>query len=146
MTGDLGAVAAAYARFWENLAEADLGRLDAVLAPDVRFRDPFNDVRGLDRVRAVFAKMFRLLQDVRIEVTDCAVSSDKPVCYMRWVFSYRLRRWPRAWRLEGVTEVHFDERGMVAAHLDHWDAASQVYEKMPAVGFLLRRLRRRLEG
>ena len=146
MTRDLAKTAAAYARFWEGLTAADLERLHTIMAADVRFRDPFNDVQGLERVRSIFAKMFRVLRDVHIEVTDTAVSAQNAVSYMRWTFRYRLRHSPRVWLLEGVTEVHFNDLGLVTAHLDHWDAAGQVYEKVPALGFLLRRIRRRLEG
>jgi hypothetical protein len=43
-----------------------------------------------------------------------------------------------------MTEVHFDQSGKVAAHLDHWDAASQLYEHVPLLGGVLRIIRRRL--
>jgi hypothetical protein len=43
-----------------------------------------------------------------------------------------------------MTEVQFDHQALVAAHLDHWDSGRQLYEKLPGIGFLLRRVRKRL--
>ena len=43
-----------------------------------------------------------------------------------------------------MSELHFDEAGTLRAHIDHWDAAGQLYEKLPGIGWLLRRIRRRL--
>ena len=46
--------------------------------------------------------------------------------------------------LEGATELRFDDEGRIAAHIDHWDAAGQLYAKVPILGLLMARLRRRL--
>jgi hypothetical protein len=43
-----------------------------------------------------------------------------------------------------MSEVQFDEAGSVRAHIDHWDAAGQLYEKLPVIGWILRRIRARL--
>lgn len=49
-----------------------------------------------------------------------------------------------AWPVDGVSEVHLTPDGKVAAHLDHWDAGSQFYARLPVLGFLIRLVRRRL--
>jgi len=51
--GELSALEA-YCEFFAGLRPADLERLQAVFTEDARFRDPFNDVRGRDAIRAVF--------------------------------------------------------------------------------------------
>jgi hypothetical protein len=42
---------------------------------------------------------------------------------------------------EGVT---VDDQGRVSLHRDYWDAAEELYEKLPVVGALMRWLRRRI--
>ncbi|MGB1106503.1 MAG: hypothetical protein ACPG36_08450, partial [Candidatus Puniceispirillaceae bacterium] len=39
---------------------------------------------------------------------------------------------------EGVSEVHVDEDELIAAHIDHWDSASQLLARLPVIGMLLR--------
>lgn len=133
----------AYADFWQRLTVDDLERLGDWFTEDARFADPFNDVRGLPHVRAVFAHSLGLVTDVSIELTDRAIGED--ACYLRWVYRYRTRQGGKPWRIVGMTELHFAEDGRVSAHVDHWDAAGQVYEKLPVIGAVLRAIRRKLQ-
>ena len=41
---------------------------------------------------------------------------------------------------EGMTEVHANDDGMITAHYDHWDSASQLLAKLPFAGVLVRRI------
>jgi len=140
---DMAAAVDRYVAFMQGLGPDALDRLDEGLTEDARFCDPFNDVTGLPAVRRVFAHTYRMLRDVEIEVTDRAITGDR--CYLRWVFHYRMARSPRRWSVVGVSELHFAPDGRVSAHIDHWDAAGQIYEKLPVLGPILRRIRRRLQ-
>jgi len=135
----------AYVAFFETLTSDSLRRLDELCAPEVRFRDPFNDVIGVARFRQVLAKMFQDVAEPRFEVTDRAFSAQ--ACYLRWTFTYRSPggRTGRG-RIEGVSEIHLDAAGQVTAHLDHWDAGSQIYEQIPLLGRLVRMIRHRLSA
>jgi len=140
---DMPAAVDRYVAFMRSLGPDSLDRLDEGLTEDARFCDPFNDVAGLPSVRRVFEHTYRMLRDVEIEVSDRAIVGNR--CYLRWVFRYRLARSRRVWAVVGVTELHFAPDGRVRAHIDHWDAAGQIYEKLPVVGPLLRGIRRRLQ-
>ncbi|MEQ8233480.1 MAG: nuclear transport factor 2 family protein [Gammaproteobacteria bacterium] len=140
-------------RYLAILTQLDATSLDALtacLAEDVRFRDPFNDVRGRAAVRAVFADMLEQLDDLRFAVTARAVepaprSDGIHVALVSWQLDARLPRLGgRAWSVAGCSEIHLDDRGHVRAHLDYWDAARSLYEQLPLLGSVLRTLRRRL--
>ena len=130
----------AYVRFWETLSPAALDSLAEIASPDVRFQDPFNDVRGLAGFRAVFDDMFHRVSEPRFRVTGRAAQDD--LCFLRWQFSFSNRG--RDWRIDGVSEIRFGADGLVVSHVDYWDAAGQLYERLPVIGWVLRRLRRRL--
>ena len=131
-----------YIRFWETLAPDRLADLRGLAAPDMRFADPFNDIRGVDRVIAMLARMFEDLDAPRFEVLDRAVSGR--IWYLRWRFVAQRKGRATPWTVEGMTEVHFDATGRVTAHLDHWDAGSQFYARLPVLGWLIGLVRRRL--
>ena len=131
----------AYVAFYETLTPQTLDRLEDLCAPEVRFRDPFNDAIGVPAVRAIFEKMFDDVAEPRFEVTDRAISGR--TCYLRWVFTFATNR---RQRIDGVSEVHFDETGRVVAHIDHWDAGAQIYERVPGLGLLIRIVKRRLSA
>jgi len=143
MTGrpiEAAEAAEAYIRFWESLSPDSLGRLAEIAAPEIHFSDPFNDVRGLDAFRTVFDDMFRRVSEPRFQVTGHAI--DGNLCFLRWVLTFRTGRRER--RIDGVSEIRFDGSGLAIEHVDHWDAAGQLYERIPVLGAILRMIRRRL--
>lgn len=131
-----------YARFWEELSAERLPALAGLLAPNVRFKDPFNDVRGIDATIAVMRTMFDH-GTPRFEVADRA-QGEAGTGYLRWRCVIA-RAGGGSIVLEGVSEIRFDAGGLVAEHVDHWDAAEQVYEHVPVLGALIRLVKRRLK-
>ena len=139
---DLESAVTAYVSFYESLTPESVGQLDELCAPDVRFRDPFNDVTGIAAYRAILAGMFEHLSAPNFEVGDRALSGR--VAYLRWTFTFTPKKGGMPWRIEGMSEVHFDQRGCVAVHLDHWDSGSQFYGRLPLLRSLIGFVRRRL--
>jgi hypothetical protein len=132
-----------YVRYYEALSPATLKDLETVVAPDVRFQDPFNEVRGIEAYRRLLAKMFEAMPDVRFTVSHQAV--DGETCFLRWRCVGTLAALGgKPWRVEGMSELRFAPDGRVREHIDHWDAAGQFYERLPVIGGLLRLIRRRL--
>ena len=62
-------------QLFESLAPSDLVRLVRFYAQDASFKDPFNDVRGVDAVRRVFEHMFDTLDEPRFVVHDIVVAN-----------------------------------------------------------------------
>jgi hypothetical protein len=106
------------------------------------FRDPFNDVRGCAAMRRVLQKMFEDLSEVGFCVT--AQASQLPISFIAWELTGRMSQSGRLLRLDGVSHLVFAGDGRVKVHIDYWDAASQLYERLPLLGPILRILRRRL--
>ena len=128
------------ARFYETLTPAALDGLDQLYAPDARFKDPFNEVVGTAAIRRIFAHMFATTDAPRFVVTDCIEQGEQAM--LGWAFHFALRG--RALTVRGVTHLRFDAEGRVTLHRDYWDAAEELYEKLPVVGGLMRLIKRRL--
>ena len=140
----LEAACTAYCAFMESLSVDSVSRLGEVMDRDIRFKDPFSEVRGLPAVERIFADMFRDLREPRFAVVDRARSGNR--FYLRWEFSFRPRRLGpgEPWRFQGVSLVTFDTTGRAVEHIDFWDSGSEVYAKLPLLGGVVRALRRRL--
>ena len=122
-----------YAAHWGRLERGTVGDLKGLAVPKLHFRDPFHELCCVDQVVAMLERMFDTLSEPRFVVTTRA--SRGSVTFYRWDFTSSLRG--RAVRIEGVSEVQFDAAGLVMTHHDHWDAASQVYARMPLLGGVL---------
>ena len=129
------------ARF-ESLAAADVARLGEIYTPDARFKDPFNEVRGLAEIEGIFAHMFIALDAPRFVIQEVLVQGDQ--CFLSWDFRFRMRRWRRDEQcIHGATHLRLAADGRIAEHRDYWDAAEELYEKLPGVGALMRWLKAR---
>ena len=127
---------------FETLSPADLGRLGQFYAEDARFRDPFQEVRGVAAIAAVYRHMFDTLEAPRFVVRDALVDGER--CFLTWDFEYALRRGP-VQRVHGGSLLHLGADGRIAEHLDYWDA-SALYETLPLLGAPMRWLRARVRG
>jgi len=143
VTGGRAAALARWAAVFETLTPETIQEMRALCAPDVRFRDPFNDVRGIDLMVRVFEDMFETCEAPQFVVVDQALGDRAG--YIKWTFTFKPKRLPGAeWRIEGMSEIHFDAQDRIAAHLDHWDASSQFYARLPVLRSLIGLVRRKL--
>lgn len=130
--------------YFEHLTLEDLSRIGAFYTEDVHFVDPFSDFRGLPMLEGIFNGMFTKMRDYRLTVHEYGmISADTG--FIRWTMSgYVKQLGKEVWEVEGGSLVRFAEDGRVREHIDYWDAASQMYERLPVIGWILRRIRRKL--
>ncbi len=151
MTGDANAGVTstgaidAYVRFFETLTPETLDGLHGHVTPDVHFKDPFNDVTGIDAMKAIFEHMFKKVEEPVFRVTHQAQSAeDDTVWFLQWRLTGRLPTLLGGdWDVVGMSEIQLAPDGRVAAHIDYWDAGRHFYELLPVIGPIIRLLRRR---
>ena len=134
-----------FARYFEQLQPADIARLDQYYAADARFKDPFNDVRGVPAIAQIFRHMFDSLDQPRFVITQQLLQGSD--AFLSWDFTFRFKSFQRdqLQRIEGATHLKLDDDGRVTLHRDYWDAAEELYEKLPLVGTLMRWLKARTQ-
>lgn len=147
---DTTAALARYAEAFERLTPASLPGLRDICRTDVAFVDPFNEIQGIDGFIAVFEHMYETTDEPRFHVLDRSIggadgghAGEGGVGYLKWRMTGRAKGRSFIIDIVGMSEVTFDEAGLVARHVDHWDAASQLYARLPVVGPMIRWLGRR---
>jgi hypothetical protein len=130
--------------FYNEFSPASVSRFPEFYSDNAYFKDPFNEVRGLPAIQRIFTHMFGQVAEPRFVVTEKVV--DQNGAMLVWEFYYRVRLWGKgeAQVMRGVSHLRFDVEGKVNYHRDYWDAAEELYMKLPAIGPLMRGLRRML--
>jgi hypothetical protein len=128
---------------FENLTPEGVTRLSAIYAADASFRDPFNHVQGLPAIERIFQHMYTSLESPRFKVTQRVVDGSQ--CFLAWEFRFCFRRFKTGQEqcIYGGSHLVLDVSGRIATHRDYWDAAEELYEKLPLLGSLMRWLRKR---
>jgi hypothetical protein len=128
---------------FETIAPDTVAHLGHFYDAQARFIDPFNDVQGLHAIEHIFAHMFVALHAPRFVVTGQVLQGQQ--CFLTWDFHFRFKRFqtqtPQT--IRGASHLVFSESGLVILHRDYWDAAQELYEKLPLVGTLMRWLKKR---
>jgi ketosteroid isomerase-like protein len=130
--------------FYQTLDVDRVPRFAEFYADDAAFKDPFNDVRGVAAIRRIFAHMFRTLREPRFVVLQALTQHDQ--CFVTWDFHFTRGRGGTAMLIHGATHLRFGADGRIVEHRDYWDAAEELYEKLPLIGALMRWLKRRASG
>ncbi len=145
-SGDCSRFVAPLVAFFEALTPQSVSHLGQFYADDARFKDPFNDVTGLGEITRIFAHMFVALQAPRFVVTGQVVQGAQ--CFLTWEFHFAFKQYQpeRQQVILGASHLVFSPQGRVALHRDYWDAAEELYEKLPLVGGLMRWLKKRANG
>lgn len=128
---------------FESLTPEAVAQLGAIYTEHAHFKDPFNDIRGLAAIQGVFRHMYAALIEPRFVVTRRVV--DGAHCFLVWEFHFRFRRFRSGVDqcIQGTSHLQLAPDGRILDHRDYWDAAEELYEKLPLIGPLMRWLRQR---
>jgi limonene-1,2-epoxide hydrolase len=128
-------------QFFEGLSPDDVARLGELYAQQAYFKDPFNEVHGVPAIAQIFEHMYVQVDAPRFVIREVVAQGDD--AFLTWDFRFRLRRLRRDELLvRGASHLKFDADGRITYHRDYWDAAEELYEKLPVLGGLMRLLKR----
>ncbi len=127
--------------FFDHIAVDSVHHLAKLYTDDAYFKDPFNEVRGIDNILPIFTHMFTQVDEPRFVVTGSVLQGEQ--AFLTWDFSFRMKRFSSDVQcIRGATHIRFAADGRVEFHRDYWDAAEELYEKLPVLGTLMRGLKR----
>jgi hypothetical protein len=107
------------------------------------FKDPFNEVQGLPEIERIFRHMYVALDGPHFVITSQLV--DGAQAFLTWEFRFRFKRFDThtLQTVRGGSHILFNEQGLVTLHRDYWDAAEELYEKLPLLGGVMRWLKKK---
>jgi steroid delta-isomerase len=129
-----------FIQFFETLSRENTRSLTELYTSDAYFKDPFNEVRGHAAIIDIFEHMFKQVDEPKFVVTSYILQSDE--AFIVWDFLFRKRNKSRTeQRIRGSSHLRFGPDHRVHYHRDYWDAAEELYEKIPLLGSLMRFLK-----
>ena len=127
--------------FFESISQENTVDLKQIYTDDVFFKDPFNEVNGIQHVITIFDHMFHQLDQPRFVVTTHVIQGDQ--AFLTWDFLFKMKRFNRNEQcIRGASHIRFAADGRVSYHRDYWDVAEELYEKLPLLGSVMRGLKK----
>ena len=126
-------------RWYETLTPQSISDVARFYHSDAHFKDPFNDVHGVAKIKAIFVHMFATTESPHFIIGERIEQEHQ--AFVTWTFAFILKG--KAYSVIGGSHFVFDENGLVLEHRDYWDAAEELFQKLPLIGGPIRWLRRR---
>ena len=130
-----------YIEYFEKLTPRSIRLIEKIASPNIYFKDPFNEVRNIEAMEAIFEHMFQTMENPKFRVIDYGFGQEG-AGYIRWHFSFTSNG--KSDGFDGMSEIAFNEQGQVISHVDYWDSSENLYEKIPVLGGIIRFVKSKL--
>ncbi|WP_394205666.1 nuclear transport factor 2 family protein [Shewanella waksmanii] len=130
---------------YEKLGTDNLVALDKVYHSEVVFLDPMHRVEGLNQLLSYFDGLYENLLECSFTVDNSLIMDNHAAIY--WTMTYRHTQLNGANPI--VVEGHSLLKGQdnkVIYHRDYLDVGAMLYEHIPVLGFLVRKVKQRAGG
>jgi hypothetical protein len=125
--------------FFENVSPKNVDTVLSLYSGNAYFKDPFNEVSGHAAIVAIFRHMFSQVDNPRFLIKRSIVQEDD--AFLVWDFQFQMKGTVKQQSIHGSSHLHFNEDKKIDYHRDYWDAAEELYEKIPVLGSLMRLLK-----
>lgn len=130
------------ARFKEYFSQIDTASvymLNSVYANDVVFKDPLHHINGLDSLKSYFEKLNGNLNSGSFAFHSTDIAGNK--AWLEWTMTLMLKRPRKTIVVEGISILTFEDR--IVRHHDYFDAGALIYEHIPVLGGLIRKVKQK---
>lgn len=129
---------------FNQLNRDNLGLLEEIYTPDVRFRDPVHALDGLPALRDYYARLYDGVVTCHFDFEAEVIQGQQGM--LVWIMRFQHARFRRGETLElsGVSHLQFLDDGRVNDHRDYFDMGEFIYERVPVLGRIIRAIKNRL--
>ena len=134
-----------FADFFADLSPENVReRIASTYAESLYFNDTLKTLRTRDALEEYMLETAAAVTSTHVQIQDVGVSDGG--YYVRWVMEIRFKKLAsgRPTRSVGVSHLRFDQSGRIILHQDHWDSAAGLYQHVPVLGWMIRKLKERL--
>ena len=126
--------------WYENLKKSSLDQIENFYDANVFFKDPFNEIKGIKKLRQIFAHMFENLENPNFVFID-TIENEGEV-FLTWDFFLKFNK--NEYKIHGSTHLKYNEKKRIYYHRDYWDVGEEVLLNVPFVRSLYGFFRKKL--
>jgi len=143
--GDTMSQAKRIKEVFNNLRADNLEILDQFYDTDVKFVDPLGTHNGLDSVKSYYGNLYKSVKTIEFIFTDEVSSGNTHA--MMWTMKMTTKNLNdgKEMILKGNSHIVFNEQGLVTYHRDYFDMGEFIYEYIPVVGWIIKKIKAKLK-
>ncbi len=122
--------------------------LEKVYSDDIFFVDPIDSHQGIEKVKDYFSKLTEEAESCRFNIdviVKCEDNDEGLHFLVNWTMHLILRNSGKRIELPGTTQlkVHDDK---ICYHRDYYDLGTMVYEHIPVLGWIVKKIKAKLSS
>ncbi len=130
---------------YNDLNVNTLDQLENFYAETVEFHDPIGSINGLKNLKDYYREMYKNVKSISFEFHDFIIQDQNVVAFWTMTYSANILNGGAPIKVPGTSHLKFDDLGKVVFHRDYFDVGTMVYEHVPVVGFVIRKIKDSLE-
>ena len=132
--------------FYTDMHKSDFSTIDTLYAPGIEFQDAVQKVTGRSALKAYFQHGLGNAERCSFHFEQVSVSANNAFLVWEMHLKHPSIGSGKDIFVPGATWLQFDQNtGLITLHKDFCDLGAMVYEHLPVIGFLIRKVRGHLE-
>lgn len=128
--------------WYETLTPASLKDIDNFYATQAFFKDPFNELIGIEGLTKIYQDMFEKLEKPHFKFIDRICDDDQ--IFLTWDFTFAIKG--KEYLIHGSSHLKLNDKLLIIYHRDYWDVGEELLLKIPVIKNLYGPLRKKLSS
>jgi len=130
---------------FNNFNKDSVHLLDKFYHPNVKFKDPLSNLNSLEELKKYYLKLYENVTEIKFIIPKITSNGDE--YFVPWTMVVKTKKLAKdkPINLEGVSHIKFDPATNLAIfHQDHFDMGAMVYEHLPVIGWLVKKVKHKM--
>lgn len=131
---------------FDNLRADNIQILNDFYAKDTTFIDPLGTHNGIQSVKNYYQNLYKNVKSIKFTYKDLVSNGNTHALYWTMTLSADGLNGGSPIILEGNSYIKFNEAGLVSFHRDYFDMGEFIYEHVPVMSWLVKKVKDKLRG
>ncbi len=131
--------------FFDKLSKDNMVLVDEFYHSQVDFIDPVGAIKGSDKIKAYYSNMYQNVKSIKFDFVEFHEAGNHVIAVWKMTLETEKLNGGEPFSVDGNSVIKFDENGKAIYHRDYFDMGEFIYERVPVIGFLVRKIKERLE-
>lgn len=139
-----------FCKIYTDICQISPNDLESIYASDITFIDPITTHRGIDEVKHYFSNLLTQAETCKFDISDIfrcsqqnAQNQTDVTHLVNWTMTLVLKNSDKKITLDGTTQLGVKD-DIIIYHKDYYDLGEMVYEHVPILGFIIRKIKGKL--
>lgn len=118
--------------------------VDEFYHEDLVFADPVENIKGREEMKKYYSNMYKNVKEIKFDFSEMVSEGDTVVGV--WVMTLKTDSLNdgKPFSVEGTSHIKFKD-GKAIYHRDYFDMGAFIYERIPVVGWMVRKVKSKLK-